>query len=57
MAPPRRPGPVFRVPLLLLKGELGLRLVDVAVAVLLFWIGALLLSRTLYALKLRERPY
>ena len=57
MAPGLDQGPESLVPLLLLKGELGLGLIDVIVAVLLFWIGALLLSRALYALKLRERPY
>lgn len=45
------------LPLLLIRGALGLTLAETAFAALAFWIGAVLLSRALFALNLRETPY
>lgn len=45
------------LPLVVLMGPLGLTLGGVAVATLVFFLGALALSRLLYSLGLREEPY
>jgi CDP-diglyceride synthetase len=44
-------------PLLACIGPLSLTLADVAVGVVVFFVGELLLSRLLYAFDLRDRPY
>jgi CDP-2,3-bis-(O-geranylgeranyl)-sn-glycerol synthase len=44
-------------PALLVAPSLGLGAVDVVAVVLLFWAGSLLLSRLLYRLGVRDRPY
>jgi hypothetical protein len=36
---------------------LGLGIADVLFATILFWIGELALSRALFSLRIRERPY
>ena len=44
-------------PLLVCWNELGLTLIDAAATVALFFAGELLLSRLLYRLHIRDRPY
>lgn len=44
-------------PLLACKDALGLSATDALIGAGLFWIGELALSRALYALGIRERPY
>ena len=44
-------------PALACRAALQLTFVDVALVVILFFIGELMLSRLLYALKIRDRPY
>lgn len=57
MAPGVDQGPESLLPLFLIRGALGLTLVETVFSAFLFWIGAVALSRALYALKLRETPY
>jgi len=49
--------PEALLPLLLLKSRLALGAVDVALAVIAFALVELLLSRWLFALRIREQPY
>jgi CDP-2,3-bis-(O-geranylgeranyl)-sn-glycerol synthase len=44
-------------PLLACRQELGLTAVDIAAGVVIFFIGELVLSRALFRLHLRDRPY
>jgi len=44
-------------PLLLCRNLLSLTMTDIGAAVTLFFIGEILLSRALYAFRLRDRPY
>ena len=57
MAPGLDQAPESLLPLIVCAAPLGLTLADVLVATLLFWIGELALSRALFSLKIRERPY
>ena len=36
---------------------MGLAAIDVLMATMLFWVGGILLSRLLFALGIRDRPY
>ncbi|WP_342238559.1 CDP-archaeol synthase [Inquilinus sp. OTU3971] len=49
--------PESLIPLVAFCSSLGLSIIDVVVATLLFWVGELILSRQLYRLGLRDRPY
>lgn len=49
--------PEAALPLLVLRQPLGLDLVDVAALTLAFLVGSLLLSRVMYRLGIRDRPY
>ena len=44
-------------PLLVCRDALSLTAIDIAVAVVVFFVAELLLSRLLYKLKIRDRPY
>jgi hypothetical protein len=44
-------------PLLACRSALSLRVLDIAVAVVTFFIGEILVSRVLYKFHLRDRPY
>ena len=44
-------------PLLICRNLLSLTMTDIGAAVALFFIGEILLSRALYAFRLRDRPY
>jgi CDP-archaeol synthase len=44
-------------PLLACRNLLSLAAADIAVRVVMFFVGEVVLSRLLYALNLRERPY
>jgi hypothetical protein len=44
-------------PLLACRGSLGLTPADIAVGVIIFFLGEVVLSRVLYAVHLRDRPY
>lgn len=44
-------------PLLACRKLLSLEFTDIAVCVVIFFVGEMLLSRLLYALRLRDRPY
>jgi CDP-2,3-bis-(O-geranylgeranyl)-sn-glycerol synthase len=57
MAPGLDQAPESLLPLIVCAAPLGLTLADVLVATLVFWIGELALSRALFSLKIRERPY
>jgi CDP-2,3-bis-(O-geranylgeranyl)-sn-glycerol synthase len=57
MAPGIDQAPESFFPLVALMQPLGLTLVDVLAATMLFWISNLVLSRALFNLKIRERPY
>lgn len=57
MAPGLDQVPESLAPLAACTPRLDLSLSDIVVGVALFWIGALLLSRWLYRLKIRDRPY
>jgi len=57
MAPGLDQAPESLLPLIVCAAPLGLTLTDVVVATLLFWIGVVILSRALFSLKIRERPY
>lgn len=49
--------PEALLPLLVCRNLLVLSLADIGVAVVLFFIGEVVLSRLLYAFRLRDRPY
>jgi CDP-archaeol synthase len=49
--------PESLLPMLAVKGLLGLSALDILVAVGAFWIGELLVSRLLFMLHIRDRPY
>lgn len=49
--------PESLLPALAAQSRLGLSYPDVAIVVLVFFVGEVALSRILYRLKLRERPY
>ncbi len=57
MAPGLDQAPESLLPLIVCKQALGLGLAEVLLGTLLFWIGELLISRALFNLKIRERPY
>jgi CDP-archaeol synthase len=49
--------PESLLPMLAVKGLLGLSALDILVAVGAFWVGELLVSRLLFLLHIRDRPY
>ncbi len=49
--------PESLIPLLACREVVDLSAADIAVAVGVFFVGEIVLSRLFYALKLRERPY
>ena len=49
--------PESLAPLLVCRESLGLDIIDIALAVTLFFIGELVLSRLLYRIHLRDQPY
>ncbi len=49
--------PELLVPLLVCQGPLGLGAIDIVLAVAIFLIGELVLSRLLYRVHLRDQPY
>jgi CDP-2,3-bis-(O-geranylgeranyl)-sn-glycerol synthase len=49
--------PESLLPMLAVKGLLGLSALDILVAVGGFWIGELLVSRLLFMLRIRDKPY
>jgi hypothetical protein len=57
MAPGLDQMPESFIPLFACKGFLGLTAADVLIATALFWVGELVLSRALFNLKIRDRPY
>lgn len=57
MAPALDQTPEALFPLLACKHALGLSALDIAAATGLFWIAELLISRALFMLKIRDRPY
>ena len=57
MAPGLDQAPECLLPLLVCKNALGLSVADVLLATLLFWICVAGLSRALFSLKIREKPY
>jgi hypothetical protein len=57
MAPGVDQVPESLLPLLALRGRLGLTWIDVVLGVAAFWLGELVLSRVLFVLKIRDRPY
>lgn len=57
MAPGLDQTPESLIPLLACKTVLGLNTADVLIATALFWIGEMALSRALFNLKIRDRPY
>jgi hypothetical protein len=57
MAPGLDQAPESVFPLLVCKQALGLSALDVLVGAALFWVGEMALSRALFDLKIRERPY
>jgi CDP-diglyceride synthetase len=57
MAPGLDQAPESLLPLLACKGALGLSTADALIGAGLFWVGELAISRALYSLKIRERPY
>ncbi len=57
MAPGIDQAPESLLPLIVCMAPLGLTIADILIATLLFWIGELILSRALFSLKIRERPY
>jgi CDP-2,3-bis-(O-geranylgeranyl)-sn-glycerol synthase len=57
MAPGLDQIPEILLPLLVLAGPFGLDAVDIAAGVAAFWIGEVLISRLLFALRIRDRPY
>ncbi|MDF2117113.1 CDP-archaeol synthase [Roseiarcaceae bacterium H3SJ34-1] len=57
MAPGIDQVPESLIPLMICAPRLGLSILDVALGTVFFWLGELILSRWLYALKIRDRPY
>jgi CDP-diglyceride synthetase len=57
MAPGIDQVPESALPLLLMMDPLGLSAVDVALGVAVFWLGELALSRLLFRIGMRDRPY
>jgi hypothetical protein len=57
MAPGLDQVPEVLLPLLAVAGRLGLNSVDIAIGVAAFWIGEIVISRILFALRVRDRPY
>lgn len=57
MAPGVDQVPESLIPLAVCAPRLGLSVMDVALGTVLFWLGELILSRWLYVLKIRDRPY
>ncbi|RUW33509.1 CDP-archaeol synthase [Mesorhizobium sp. M1E.F.Ca.ET.041.01.1.1] len=49
--------PESLLPLILVRGIVGLSAWDILIGVGAFWIGELLVSRLLYMLRIRDRPY
>jgi CDP-2,3-bis-(O-geranylgeranyl)-sn-glycerol synthase len=49
--------PEVLLPLFAVSGRLGLGMLDIVMGVAAFWIGELLISRVLFTLKIRDRPY
>jgi len=49
--------PESLLPLLVCQRELSLSFTDVGIAVALFFVGEVMLSRLLYSLRIRDRPY
>ena len=49
--------PEALLPLLACRNPLSLTMADIGVTAVLFFIGEVLLSRVLYAIRLRDRPY
>ena len=49
--------PEALLPLLGCRGALGLSAIDIGIGVALFFVGEVLVSRLLYRLRLRDRPY
>jgi hypothetical protein len=49
--------PESLLPLIVIGGSLGLSVFDILIGVGIFWGGEVALSRWLYALKIRDRPY
>lgn len=57
MAPGLDQIPEVLLPLLAVAGKVGLSIADIVTGVAAFWIGELLISRVLFTLKIRDRPY
>ncbi len=57
MAPGLDQVPEIILPLFVLAGTLGLGALDIIAGVATFWIGEVLISRLLFALRIRDRPY
>lgn len=57
MAPGLDQVPESLLPLLAVQNLLGLSMFDVAAGVAAFWVGELIVSRLLYAVRIRDRPY
>ncbi len=57
MAPGLDQAPESLFPLLACKDALGLSAHDAVIGAALFWVGEIVLSRALFSLKIRERPY
>lgn len=57
MAPGIDQVPESALPLLLLMDPLGLSALDLVLGVAVFWIGELVLSRLLFQIGMRDRPY
>ncbi len=57
MAPGLDQAPECLLPLIVCMRPLGLGVADILFATILFWIGELVLSRALFSLRIRERPY
>lgn len=57
MAPGLDQVPESLLPFLVVSDRLGLSLLHVIVGVAIFWAGEIILSRLLFALRIRDRPY
>lgn len=57
MAPGLDQVPEVLLPLLAIAGRLGLNVLDIVIGVAMFWMGEILISRILFSLKIRDRPY
>jgi CDP-2,3-bis-(O-geranylgeranyl)-sn-glycerol synthase len=49
--------PESLIPVLLCRQELALSAIDIAAVVILFFVGEIVLSRLLFQLRIRDRPY